>query len=404
MALQFPNEWRFNDDLGRMPAGAVAELTGLIEKVATSAPNAKSVYEAVKHRFGNVNNSSNESWAQSDMRDAIGSAELNTPEFIEAYWTAFTEMGDAVPTPPPEKINAILRKHSVGYVINPPHLMKEVGAAIAAAAEASGGTTMPGYTVGERLGGGTFGEVFAASRRTPFCDFEFAVKFHNPSAFANRDRALSRFEREVMALGKLQHRAIVAYTDAGVDPSRGLPFLVMARIKGTNLRDATEGQPAHVTVRHLIEVLGAISYAHAHGVLHRDLKPSNVLVRASDAQAVIVDFGLAYLLDDLSPTELTLSTVGTAPYVPHESLVNPKTRSPAHDIYSCGIMLYELLARRLPDLSNYLELARIDRNWAPLDPILKRALAPVDARYSSAAEFQGELVNAWSVLSQPGAW
>ena len=401
MPLQFPNEWRFDDNLGRMPQDAVAELIALIEKVASQAPSAKAVYETVKHRFGDPNNSSSSGWAQSDMVDAMNKAELNTPEFIEAYWAALGDLSeDDVPVPPAARVNTILRTHAVGYIVDPPRLVQELGSAVVLAPDAPtvpAAANMPGYTLGERLGGGAFGEVFAATRRTPFCEFEFAIKFHRPSSFADADRARGRFEREVVALGKLQHRAIVAYTDAGID-ARGFPFLVMARVTGTNLRDATQGQPAHVAVRHLVEVLGAISHAHEKGVLHRDLKPPNILVRASDSQPVIVDFGLAYLLDELSEGYLTLSGIGTAPYVPHESLVNPKTRTPAHDIYSCGVILYELLARRVPDLGNYVELARIDPTWAPLDPILKKALAHVDVRFTSAAEFQMALVQALRAL------
>jgi serine/threonine-protein kinase len=399
MPLQFPNEWRYDDSLGRMPQGAVNELVALIEKVASYAPSAKAVYEAVKHRFGDPNNSSSESWAQSDMIAAMDKGELNTPEFIDAYWSALGDVSDLVPVPPPAKVNAILRQHAVGYIIDPPRLVQEVGAAVIVTPDAPTAPVMPGYTLGERLGGGAFGEVFAAIRRTPFCEFEFAIKFHRPSVFTDAERARSRFEREVVAIGKLQHRAIVAYTDAGIDV-RGYPFLVMSLVRGTNLRDATQGKPARVSVRHVTEVLGAISHAHAKGVLHRDLKPANILVRASDSQAVVVDFGLAYVLDELSAGDLTLSGIGTAPYVPYESLVNPKERTFAHDIYSCGVILYELLARTVPDLRDPVKLAKFDPSWAPLDPVVMRALSRVEERYPSAAEFRSDLLRAAAALPQ----
>lgn len=73
-------------------------------------------------------------------------------------------------------------------------------------------------------------------------------------------------------------------------------------------------------------------------------------------------------------------------------------RSPAHDIYSCGILLYELLARRVPDLGNYTKLELFDRTWAPLDPVVSRALAHVDGRYVSAAEFREALSDAAQAL------
>ena len=166
MTLQFPNEWRFDDNLGRMPQSAVAELIALIEKVASQAPSAKAVYETVKHRFGDPNNSSSSSWALSDMVDAMNQAELNTPEFIEAFWAALRDLSDEAPVPPPAKVNTILRTHAVGYIIDPPRLVQELGSAVVLAPDAPTGpaaASMPGYTLGERLGGGAFGEVFAAT-------------------------------------------------------------------------------------------------------------------------------------------------------------------------------------------------------------------------------------------------
>lgn len=397
MALEFPREWRFNEGLGRMPQQAMPDLIALIEKVAGQAKSPKAVYEMFKGRFGVSSTSSNESWAHSDMVDAMDGAEMNVPEFIEAYWSAMTDVSDELATPPPDRVNAILRNHGVGYALHPPRLVQEVGPSIVLTPDAPAAATMPGYTIGERLGGGAFGEVFQASRRNPFCDFEFAVKFHRPSVFADPERARARFAREVVALGKLQHRAVVSYTDAGIDP-RGYPFLVMSLVKGQNLREATAGRHVRVVVGHMVEVLGAISHAHDNNVLHRDLKPPNILMRESDSQPVIVDFGLAYLIDEMSQADLTFSGIGTAPYVPHESLVNPRTRSPAHDIYSCGVILYELLARRVPDLGNYVELGQIDTTWAPLDPVVRRALARIDARFPSAAEFRAALAAAASSL------
>jgi hypothetical protein len=397
MALEFPKEWRFDENLGRMPQEALPDLVSLIEKVAAQSRSPKAVYETFKGRFGVSSTSSSESWAHSDMVDAMTGAEMNTPEFIEAYWAGMTDVSDEVAIPPPDRVNAILRKHGVGYALYPPRLVQEVGPSIVITPDAPVAANMPGYTIGQRLGGGAFGEVFQASRRNPFCEFEFAVKFHRPSVFADAERARGRFEREVVALGKLQHRAIVSYADAGID-ARGHPFLVMSLVKGQNLRDATAGQHVRVIVGHMIEVLGAISHAHDNNILHRDLKPPNILVRQADSQPVIVDFGLAYLIDEMSQAELTFSGIGTAPYVPHESLVNPRMRSPAHDIYSCGVILYELLVRRVPDLGNYVDLGRIDPDWGPLDPVLRNALARHDSRFRSAAEFRAALVAAVTAL------
>lgn len=399
MGLNFPDEWRFNEGLGRMPQAAFGELIGLVEKVAAQAPSSKAVYEIFKARFGSSSMSSTESWAHSDMVDAMSGGDRNVPEFLEAYWSAMEDVSDDVATPSAERINGVLRKHGVGYALYPPRLVQEINPVIATADEpVAPVANLAGYIIGERLGGGAFGEVFTATRRTPFCEFEFAVKFHRPSVFADPDRARVRFEREAVALGKLQHRGIVAYTDAGID-ARGQPFLVMSLVKGVDLRDATAGQGVRTVAWFMLEVLGAVAFAHANGVLHRDLKPANIIVRQTDLQPVIVDFGLAYLVDEAIERGLTVSGIGTGPYVPHESQVNPRERSPAHDVYSCGVILYETVARQVPDPSRYKPLATVDQRWAPLDPLVQRAIAPAGERFSSATEFREALEAVYESLS-----
>lgn len=387
--LDFPSEWRFNESLGTMPHEAIGELVGLIEKVASQAKSSKGVYETFKTWFGNSGTSSSASWARSDMVDSMRRGNLNIPEFLDAYWSAMTEVGEELSIPPPEGINSILRRHGVGYAIRPPELVREVVTPIADGPQTA--SMVPTYSIGEKLGGGGYGEVFRASRTSAFGNFEFAIKFHRPSAFTDQERARQRFEREVAALRKLQHRAIVTYLDAGLDRD-GRPYLVMPLVDGVNLRDASSGQEPRLAVAYMLEVLGGIVYAHNSEVLHRDLKPPNILVRKADNQPVIVDFGLAYILDDATQETLTTAGVGTPQYMPHEAMANPKFRSPGHDVFSCGVILYELIAGQLPDRANYLPLASRDPRLAPLDTVIRRALAPLGNRYDTAQRFRDELI------------
>ena len=140
-----------------------------------------------------------------------------------------------------------------------------------------------------------------------------------------------------------------------------------------------------------IEILSGLEYAHGQNVIHRDLKPRNVIVRSSDNQPIILDFGSAYVLDEMNPNTLTTQVVGTIGYIPSEVLTNPKKRSRLHDIYSTGMMLYESFAGHLPDPANYVPLEKVDPQYAALDKIVEKAIAGESKRISSAAAFAEEL-------------
>jgi serine/threonine protein kinase len=137
-------------------------------------------------------------------------------------------------------------------------------------------------------------------------------------------------------------------------------------------------------VLHLFtEVLEGLRFAHIKGVLHRDLKPSNILVRESDTQPVILDFGCAYLRDEAGLASLTTTAVGSQGYIPSEVIAEPTLRTPQHDIFSCGIILYEMLARRQPDPREYQSLTLMDHSFAMVDSVVQRAIAPATSRFTT---------------------
>src|SRR5262249_35554721 len=158
---------------------------------------------------------------------------------------------------------------------------------------------LPGYRLGEVIGRGGYGVVYFATRTTSVGEFEFAIKVLDPSPFIrNYDKAIARFEHEVAALRKLQHRTIGQYFAAGVTRERK-PYVVMPLIDGRNLKEATEQMTTSERLSAFVEILSGLAYAHGSGVLHRDMKPTNIIVRTSDRQPIILDFGSAYMLDDL---------------------------------------------------------------------------------------------------------
>jgi serine/threonine-protein kinase len=213
------------------------------------------------------------------------------------------------------------------------------------------------------------------------------MKVLDPSPFnENLERALARFKREIKILKQLQHRSIVAYIEAGVDRD-GKPYILMPLIEGVNLREAVAGYDLEMTLHVFEEILMALDYAHSLGVIHRDLKPSNVLVRSFDNQPILVDFGCAYLLDHADASSLTTSLVGSLGYIPSEVISNPKLRSPQHDVFACGVILYEVLAGTRPDPTDYKSLALVKKEFGVIDPIIRDAIAPAISRIESASSF-----------------
>jgi serine/threonine protein kinase len=191
---------------------------------------------------------------------------------------------------------------------------------------------------------------------------------------------------KINILKQLQHRAIVAYIEAGIDWD-GKPYILMPLIEGVNLREAVAGHDLQTILQVFAEILMALDYAHSLNIIHRDLKPSNILVRSSDHQPIIVDFGCAYLLDNADASSLTTTLVGSLGYIPSEVMSNPKLRSPLHDVFACGVMLYEVLAGTRPDLHDYQPLARVKKEFGVIDPVIRDAIAPASARIGSASSF-----------------
>lgn len=398
MGLEYPGEWKFagTDEIPAVPRAVVGYIHQQLVRVAQGATDEWEIVERFKTAFRDTSSSSSHSYAVSDLDRAM-SRPVNAVVFLDSLWTALEvarESGLAVPTE--SQINEVLRRNAVGYELRPPKLVRSTGdAVISPTAEAASARTGDRYILGDLLGQGGFGEVFAATRETSAATFEVALKRLNPSAFVDRDRAIQRFRREVGVLQGLQHRGIVPYVDAGID-HEGRPYLVMPRIRGPNVRDWAEGKAFGDAVAIMAEVLLAISYAHSRQVLHRDLKPSNVLVRETDGQAVVLDFGNAYVLDELDGPSLTSTAVGSLGYIPPEVQANPTLRTPGQDLFAVAVMVYELIARRRPNPQEYVPLGVSFGTPVGLDDVLRQALGPSGTRAASAEALRCSLLAASS--------
>lgn len=170
-----------------------------------------------------------------------------------------------------------------------------------------------------------------------------AIKLLYP-ALAADEVTRRRFENEARAAAALNHPNIVAVHDSGED--NGTPYIVMERLPGPTLADEIEAGPLSAErVRWVLaDLLGALTAAHAAGILHRDIKPGNVLITASGT-AKLADFGIAKT-DGAAHTRVGM-VFGTANYLSPQRITG-RPASPSDDLYALGVLGYEALTRQLP--------------------------------------------------------
>ena len=241
------------------------------------------------------------------------------------------------------------------------------------------GTVIGQYKLMEQIGEGGMGVVFVAEQQEPVRR-KVALKIIKPGM--DTKEVIARFEAERQALALMDHPNIARVLDAGTTDS-GLPYFVMELVRGIPISEYCDKN--NLTTGERLElflpVCHAIQHAHQKGIIHRDIKPSNVMVTLHDGMAVpkIIDFGVAKAISQRL-TERTVYTryaqmVGTPLYMSPEqaemSGLDVDTRS---DIYSLGVLLYELLTgttpfdkKRLREAA-YDELLRIIREEEPPKP------------------------------------
>ena len=258
------------------------------------------------------------------------------------------------------------------------------------------GDTVGPYRLLRELGRGGMGEVWLAERSDGQLKRQVALKL--PMLGLRRSMLVERFARERDILGALVHPHIARLYDAGITDD-GQPYMALEVVEGTNLGAYCDRHRLGTAQRLALamQVLDAVQYAHTRLVIHRDLKPSNILV-TDDGQVRLLDFGVAKLLADADGVERTQLTqlagqAFTPDYASPEQ-VRGDTLGTASDVYSLGVVLYELLCGRRPyklKLSSAAQLEQAILEAEPQPPSSCVDAEAATARNTTAPKLRREL-------------
>lgn len=342
-----------------------------------------------------------------------------------AEWPAYLDEACAGDGALRQRVEELLRSHAeAGRFLAGPHpagaqwaskisgqRQKLAGADLAPLGEAVGSCIGP-YRLVQKLGEGGMGVVYLAEQERPL-KRSVALKIVRPGM--DSAQVCARFEAERQALALMDHPHIAKVLDAGSTAS-GRPYFVMELVKGVPITRYCDELRLRVRARleMFVPVCQALQHAHQKGIIHRDIKPSNVLVAMQDGQPVakVIDFGVAKALHQRL-TEQTMHTefgalVGTPEYMsPEQAELSPLDIDTRSDVYSLGVLLYELLTGSTPlprqrlKQASFSEMLRLIRDEEPPTPSTRLTqsgdnLAALAALRRSepqrlAAEVDGEL-------------
>ncbi len=300
---------------------------------------------------------------------------IDTP--AERY--AFLDAKCGTDTDLRKQVDALLATHNrVGNFLESPPIDLDALDSVESAPETVG-SRIGRYKILRLLGEGGFGTVYEAEQAEPVRR-KVALKIIKLGM--DTKQVIARFEVEQQALALMDHPNIARVFDAGAT-ERGRPYFVMELVKGVKLTDYCDRNrlTAQERLELVVPICHAVRHAHQKGIIHRDLKPSNVLVALHENQPVpkVIDFGIAKATSQRL-TEKTLVTefrqfLGTPEYMsPDQAEVSGLDMDMRTDVYSLGVMIYELLtgatpfSARMLRKATYEEIRKIIRDIEPPTP------------------------------------
>ena len=309
------------------------------------------------------------------------------------------------------RVEALIEAHaySGSFLDSPPKDLAGASPTIPQSLPEKPGMQIGPYKLLQQIGEGGMGVVYMAEQKQPV-KRRVALKIIKPGL--DTRQVIARFEAERQALAMMEHPNIARVLDGG-ETETGRPYFVMELVNGVPITQYCDEK--HLSLRERLElfipVCRAVQHAHQKGIIHRDLKPSNILVARYDGHPVpkVIDFGVARAANQ-TLTEKTLFTefgqiVGTLEYMsPEQADRNQLDIDTRSDIYSLGVVLYELLAGATPFDHNRLrsaawdEMLRIIREEEPPKPSTRLSSASTPSRDRGQSQHgtrQARCVGSW---------
>lgn len=305
----------------------------------------------------------------------LAAAEIANPRERAAFLEKECANDDALR----RRVEALLISNDeAGDFLQPPAPNPEIEAELARLKPEEAGERIGNYKLLQQIGEGGFGVVWMAEQERPV---RRRVALKIIKLGMDTGQVVARFEQERQALAMMDHPNIAKVLDAGATDT-GRPYFVMELCKGDSITDYCDKHslPIRERLALFVQVCLAVQHAHQKGLIHRDIKPSNILVRTQDdrAHAKVIDFGIAKATAS-KLTEKTLFTehrqlIGTPEYMSPEQAEGSLDIDTRTDVYSLGVLLYELLTGSTPfdakklRSAAYGEIQRIIREEDPPNP------------------------------------
>ena len=205
-------------------------------------------------------------------------------------------------------------------------------------------------TIMSALGSGAMGQVYLAQAPD---GAKYALKILHPEFARRNTDTKRRFLKEAEFAMTIRHRNLVEVRDAGEEPEKGLCYMLMEYMPGGSLKDMIDREgafPIERAISYISQIAYALALAHRNGVIHRDIKPDNILFTA-DGVPKLADLGIAKFISDTQTSTLTMKghILGTPAYMAPEQMMDSHHIDARADIYSLGVVLYEMLTGNRPN-------------------------------------------------------